>query len=61
MTLKINRVPDSLMEVCIKFGQNPSKDVDSRNKEVTEGRTDGSVTIPLRNFVGEGIKKGALD
>jgi carbamoylphosphate synthase small subunit len=40
---------------------NPLKDVDSR--VVTrmlrkEGRTDGSVTISLRNFVGEGIIKG---
>ena len=23
----------------------------------TEGKTDGSITISLRNFVGEGIKK----
>jgi hypothetical protein len=31
MTLKINRVPDSPKDyVCIKFGQNPLKDVDSR-------------------------------
>ena len=31
MTLKINRVPDSLTDyVCTKFGQNPLKDVDSR-------------------------------
>jgi len=27
------------------------------HKDVTEGRTDGSVTISLRNFVGEGITK----
>jgi hypothetical protein len=31
LTLKINRVPDSPKDyVCIKFGQNPLKDVDSR-------------------------------
>ena len=31
MTLKINRVPDSPKDyVCIKFGQNPLKDLDSR-------------------------------
>jgi len=31
MTLKINRVPDSLKDkVCTKFGQNPLKVVDSR-------------------------------
>jgi hypothetical protein len=42
----------------------PLKDVDSRvftrmlqKDGRTEGRTDGSVTISLRNFVGEGIKK----
>ena len=30
MTLKINRVPDFLIDqVCTKFGQNPLKDVDS--------------------------------
>ena len=49
MTLKINSVPDSLKDyVCTKFGQNPLKDV-------TEGQTDGGVTISLRNFVGQGI------
>jgi hypothetical protein len=31
MTLKINRVPDSLKDyVCTKFGENPLKDVDFR-------------------------------
>ena len=51
LTLKIDRVPDSLKDIaCTKFGQNPLKDV-------TEGRTDSSVTISLRNFVGEGIIK----
>ena len=31
LTLKINRVPDSPKDyVCTKFGQNPSKDLDSR-------------------------------
>ena len=31
MTLKINRVADSLKDlVCFKVGQNPLKDVDSR-------------------------------
>jgi hypothetical protein len=57
--LKINRVPDSPKDyVCTKFGQNPLKDVDPRVFTRTEGgRTDGSVTISLRNFVGEGIKR----
>ena len=67
MNLKINRVPDSPKDyVCTKCGQNPLKDVDSRvftrmlgkdgRKEGRkDGRTDGSVTISLRNFVGEGI------
>ena len=63
MTLKINRVPDSPKDyVCTKFGQNPLKDVDSRvftrmlwKDGRKEGRTDGSFTISLRNFVGEGI------
>ena len=61
MTMKINRVPDSRKDyICTKFGQNPLKHVDSR--VVTrmlrkDGRTDGSVTISLRNFVGEGIIK----
>jgi hypothetical protein len=48
--------------VCAKFGQNPLKDVDSRvftrmlrKDERTEGGTGGSVTISLRNFVGEGM------
>jgi hypothetical protein len=41
MTLKINRVPDSLKDkVCTKLGQNPLKDVDSSvRKDATEGRT----------------------
>ena len=37
------------------------KDVDPRvftRMLQKEGRTDGSVTISLRNFVGEGITKG---
>jgi hypothetical protein len=58
LTLKINRVPDSLKDqVCTKFGQNPLKDVDSTLEcsQGCYGRTDGSVTISLRNFVGEGI------
>ena len=49
------------------FGENPLKDVDSRvftrmlqKDGRTEGRTDGSVTISLRNFVGKGIIKEAL-
>jgi hypothetical protein len=33
------------------------KTINSGYKDVTEGRTDGSVTISLRNFVGEGITK----
>ena len=44
------------------FGQNPLKDVDSRvftrmlrKDGWKEGRKDGSVTISLRNFVGEEI------
>ena len=57
MTLKINRVPDSLKDyVCTKFGQNPLKDVDSR-VFTRMLRKDGRVTILLRNFVGEGIMK----
>ena len=59
LTLKINRVPDFLKDyVCTKFGQNPLKDVDSRvfTKMLRkDGRTEGSVTISLRNFVDEGI------
>ena len=71
MTLKINKFPDSPKDyVCTKFGQNPLEDVDprvftrmlrtdGRKKGRTDGRvngrTDGSVTISLRNFVGEGI------
>ena len=48
--------------VCTKFGQNLLKDVDSRvvtrmlrKDGRKEGRTDSSVIISLRNFVGEGI------
>ena len=44
--------------VCTKIGQNPLKDVDSRvftrmlwKDGRKEGRTDGSVTTSLRNFV----------
>ena len=63
MTLKINRVPDSLKDyICTKFGQNPLKDVDPRvftrmlrKDGRTDGRKDGSVAISLRSFVGEGI------
>jgi len=43
-----------------QFGQNPLKDVDSRvftRMLRKDGRADGSVTISLRNFVGEGIIK----
>jgi hypothetical protein len=40
--------------VCTKFGQNPLKVVDSR-VFTRILRKDGSVTISLRNFVGEGI------
>ena len=55
LTLKINRVSDSLKDqVCTKFGQNLSKDVDSR-VFTRMLRTEGSVTISLHNFVGEGI------
>ena len=61
MTLTINRVPDSLKDyICTKFGQNPLKDVDPRvftRMLRKDGRTDGSVTISLRNFVGEGMKR----
>ena len=48
--------------MCTKFGQNPLKDVDSRvfTRMLQDGRTDGSVTISLRNFVGEGIKKNSV-
>jgi hypothetical protein len=38
------------------LGQNPLKDVDSR-VFTRMLRKDGSVTISLRNFVGEGIIK----
>ena len=59
--MEINRVPDSLKDyVCTKFGQNPLKDVDSRvftRMLRKDGRMDGSITISLRNFVGEGIIK----
>jgi hypothetical protein len=63
MTLKIIRVPHYLKDyVCTKFGQNPLKNVDSRvftrmlrKDGRKDRRTDGSVTISLRNFVGEGI------
>ena len=45
-----------LRTVCTKFGQNPLKDAHSSiHKDVTEGRTDNSITISLHNFVGEGI------
>ena len=55
MTLTINRVPDSLKDyICTKFSQNPLKDVDPR-VFTRMLRKDGSVTISLRNFVGEGI------
>ena len=57
ITLKINRVPDSLKDqVCTKFGQNPLKDVVSRVFTRMLWKN-GSVTISLRNFVGEGIIK----
>ena len=55
MTLKINKVPDSLKDlVCTNFGHNPLKDVDSR-VFTRMLRKDSSVTISLRNFVGKGI------
>jgi hypothetical protein len=58
MTLQINRASHSLQDyVCSKICQNPLKDVDSRVFTRMEGRTFGSVTISLRNFVGEGIIK----
>jgi hypothetical protein len=61
LTLKINRIPDSRKHyLCTKIGQNPLTDVDSRvftRMWRTDGRTDGSVTISHRNFVGEGIIK----
>jgi hypothetical protein len=47
------------MYICTKFGQNPLKDVDSR-VFTRMLRKDGSVTISLRNFVGEGIISGRL-
>jgi hypothetical protein len=43
-----------------KCGQNSLKDVDSR-VFTRMLRKDGSVTISLRNFIGEEIKKGAPD
>jgi hypothetical protein len=45
------------------FGQNPLKDVDPSVFTMMlrkDGRTDGSVTITLRNFVGEGIIRSQL-
>ena len=59
MTLKINRVPDSL-NVCTKVGQNPLKDVDSR-VFTRMLQKDGRVTISLRNFVGEGTTSMMLN
>jgi carbamoylphosphate synthase small subunit len=44
------------VQSCTKFGQNPLKDVDSR-VFTRMLRKDGSVTISLRNFVGERIIK----
>ena len=46
------------------FGQNPLKDVDSRmftRMLEADGRKDGSVTISLCNFVGEGIKSSHIE
>jgi hypothetical protein len=44
------------LKIAIDFLQ--IKDVDSSvHKDVMERRTDGSVSISLRNFVGEGIIK----
>jgi hypothetical protein len=34
--------------------------MDGRKEGRKEGRTDSSVTISLRNFVGEGIKKKSI-
>ena len=50
MTLKINRVPDSLKDyVCTKFGQNPLKDVDSSvHKDVMQEKFD-TLTFDLEN------------
>ena len=47
MTLKINRVPDSFKDqVCTKFGQNPSKDVDSSVfTRMLSGKKFDSVTL----------------
>jgi hypothetical protein len=52
MTLKINRVPDSLKDyVYTKFGQNSLKDVDSNvHKDVTRQKFDPvTLTFDLEN------------
>ena len=59
MTLKINRVPDSLKDlICTKFGQNPLKDVDPRvftrmlrKDDRTNVRTDGRTIALLYPFI----------
>jgi hypothetical protein len=65
LNLKINRVPDSLKDyVCTKFGQNSFKDIDSRvvtRMWRVDRRKDGSITLSLHNFVGEGIKSSSND
>ena len=60
MTLKINKVPDSLKDkICTKFGQNPLKDVDPRvfTRIVTDGRTEGrkeALLYPLATSLARG-------
>ena len=56
MPLKINRVPDSLKELSMY--QVWSKSIEGLRKDGRkDGKMDGSVTISIRNFVGEGIIK----
>jgi hypothetical protein len=41
------------------YGRTDGRKKEERKEGQTDGRTDGSVTISLRNFVGEGITKNA--
>ena len=59
MTLKINRVSESLKDlVCTKFGQNPLKDVDSRVfTRMLRGKNFDPVTLTLKiNRVPDSLK-----
>ena len=48
------------MMLILECSQGCYRRTDGRKEGRKEGRTDGSVTISLRNFVGEGIKTGYL-